>query len=45
MSTHDHRKILGLWFLDVLLLASCFIFWRRSLGMDLYILDVYFVPA
>jgi hypothetical protein len=45
MSTHDHRKIRVLWFLDLLLLASCIVLWRKLLGIDLYFHDVYFVPA
>jgi hypothetical protein len=39
------RKIQALWFLDVLLLATSIVLWRKSLGIDLYIHDVYFVPA
>ena len=45
MSARHRRKIQVLWFVDALLLASCVVFWRKSLGIDLYIRDVYIVPA
>lgn len=45
MRPRDRLKIRSLWFLDALLLASCIFFWHKSLGIDLYIHDVYFVPA
>jgi hypothetical protein len=45
MSVRHRRKIQVLWFVDALLLASCVVFWPKSLGIDLYIHDVYIVPA
>ena len=45
MRPRDRLKIRSLWFLDALLLASCTFFWHKSMGIDLYIHDVYFVPA
>jgi len=45
MTPRHLRKIQVFWFLDVLLLATSIVLWRKSLGIDLYIHDVYFVPA